>query len=216
MPPRRQRRRAALGAGQRRALLVVHRRPAGQRRSAPRRRDRPDRSDGPARPMPVEAIAGKMLSEHGELTAVVTILHDRREALEKARAVRAAEAGVRRAASGKSRRRPPTSRTQNELLRRQAIELEQASRAEVAVPRQHVARVPDAAQRDARLHVDAAAGRRRADRAAGVKRQLGRDRLERPAPADDHQRDSRHLPHRGGPDAAADLARSTCPSWSPR
>ena len=35
--------------------------------------------------MPVEAIAGKMLSEHGELTAVVTILHDRREALEKAR-----------------------------------------------------------------------------------------------------------------------------------
>ena len=36
-------------------------------------------------PMPVEAIAGKILSEHGELTAVVTILHDRREALEKAR-----------------------------------------------------------------------------------------------------------------------------------
>src|SRR5262249_47475482 len=36
-------------------------------------------------PMPVEAIAGKVLSEHGELTAVVTILHDRREAIEKAR-----------------------------------------------------------------------------------------------------------------------------------
>jgi GAF domain-containing protein len=34
--------------------------------------------------MPVEAIAGKIVSEHGELTAVVTILHDRREALEKA------------------------------------------------------------------------------------------------------------------------------------
>ena len=34
--------------------------------------------------MPVEAIAGKILSEHGELTAVVTILHDRREAIEKA------------------------------------------------------------------------------------------------------------------------------------
>jgi len=33
--------------------------------------------------MPVEAIAGKILSDHGELTAVVTILHDRREALEK-------------------------------------------------------------------------------------------------------------------------------------
>ena len=36
-------------------------------------------------PMPVEAIAGKILSDHGELTAVVTILHDRREALEKTR-----------------------------------------------------------------------------------------------------------------------------------
>ncbi len=33
--------------------------------------------------------------------------------------------------------------------------------AEVAVSREHVARVPDAAQRDPRLHVDAAAGRRR-------------------------------------------------------
>src|SRR5262249_44571693 len=35
--------------------------------------------------MPVEAIAGKILSDHGELTAVVTILHDRREAIEKAK-----------------------------------------------------------------------------------------------------------------------------------
>src|SRR5206468_1747593 len=35
--------------------------------------------------MPVEAIAGKILSNHGELTAVVTILHDRREAIEKAK-----------------------------------------------------------------------------------------------------------------------------------
>ena len=30
-------------------------------------------------------VAGKVLSESGELTAVVTILHDRREALERAR-----------------------------------------------------------------------------------------------------------------------------------
>ena len=49
IPSRRQRRRAALGAGQRRALLVVHRRHAGQRRSAARRRDRPGRSARPAR-----------------------------------------------------------------------------------------------------------------------------------------------------------------------
>jgi signal transduction histidine kinase len=76
--------------------------------------------------MPVEAIAGKILSEHGELTAVVTILHDRREALEKAklyeqlkhasdeleRKIQAATADIAQ---------------QNELLRRQAIELEQAS-----------------------------------------------------------------------------------------
>jgi signal transduction histidine kinase len=76
--------------------------------------------------MPVEAIAGKILSEHGELTAVVTILHDRREAIEKAnlyeqlkqasdeleRKIQAATADIAQ---------------QNELLRRQAIELEQAS-----------------------------------------------------------------------------------------
>jgi signal transduction histidine kinase len=76
--------------------------------------------------MPVEAIAGKILSEHGELTAVVTILHDRREAIEKAllyeqlkqasdeleRKIHAATADIAQ---------------QNELLRRQAIELEQAS-----------------------------------------------------------------------------------------
>ena len=76
--------------------------------------------------MPVEAIAGKILSEHGELNAVVTILHDRREAIERAqlyeqlkqasdelgRKVQAATADIAQ---------------QNELLRRQAIELEQAS-----------------------------------------------------------------------------------------
>jgi signal transduction histidine kinase len=83
-----------------------------------------DPSTGEA--MPVEAIAGKILSEHGELTAVVTILHDRREAIEKAnlyeqlkqasdeleRKIQAATADIAQ---------------QNELLRRQAIELEQAS-----------------------------------------------------------------------------------------
>jgi signal transduction histidine kinase len=77
-------------------------------------------------PLPVEAIAGKMLSEHGELTAVVSILHDRREAMERAllyeqlkqasdeleKKVHAATADIAQ---------------QNELLRRQAFELEQAS-----------------------------------------------------------------------------------------
>ena len=77
--------------------------------------------------IPVEAIAGKVQSESGELTAVVTILHDRREALERARlyeqlklASDELQARVQAATAELA--------TQNELLRRQAIELEQASR----------------------------------------------------------------------------------------
>src|SRR5436853_1437767 len=77
-------------------------------------------------PMPVEAIAGKILSEHGELTAVVTILHDRREAIEKAKLYEQLKQ-----ASDELERRIQAATSdiahQNELLRRQAIELEQAS-----------------------------------------------------------------------------------------
>ena len=78
------------------------------------------------RPLPVEAISGKVMSEHGEVTAVVTILHDRTEALEKARlyeqlerASKELQEKVREATAELVRR--------NELLQRQAIELEQAS-----------------------------------------------------------------------------------------
>src|SRR6185436_7992779 len=78
-------------------------------------------------PIPVEAIAGKVLNETGELTAVVTILHDRREALERARLYEQLKA-----ASDELQARVQAATaelaTQNELLRRQAIELEQASR----------------------------------------------------------------------------------------
>jgi PAS domain S-box-containing protein len=77
-------------------------------------------------PMPVEAIAGKILSEHGELTAVVTILHDRREALEKAKLYEQ----LQHAADELERKIQAATADiaqQNELLRRQAIELEQAS-----------------------------------------------------------------------------------------
>ena len=77
--------------------------------------------------IPVEAIAGKVLTETGELTAVVTILHDRREALERARLYEQLKA-----ASDELQARVQAATaelaTQNELLRRQAIELEQASR----------------------------------------------------------------------------------------
>jgi signal transduction histidine kinase len=76
--------------------------------------------------MPVEAIAGKIVSENGELTAVVTILHDRREALEKARLYEQLKE-----ASDELERKIQAATAdiaqQNELLRRQAIELEQAS-----------------------------------------------------------------------------------------
>jgi PAS domain S-box-containing protein len=76
--------------------------------------------------MPVEAIAGKILSDHGELTAVVTILHDRREAIEKAKLYEQLKQ-----ASDELERKIQTATAdiaqQNELLRRQAIELEQAS-----------------------------------------------------------------------------------------
>ncbi len=76
--------------------------------------------------MPVEAIAGKILSNHGELTAVVTILHDRREALERARLYEQ----LKQASNELERRIQAATgdiAEQNELLRRQAIELEQAS-----------------------------------------------------------------------------------------
>ena len=53
-------------------------------------------------PIPVEAIAGKVLTETGELTAVVTILHDRREALERARLYEQLKRGVRRAADARA------------------------------------------------------------------------------------------------------------------
>ena len=78
-------------------------------------------------PVPVEAVSGQILSEqHGELTAVVTILHDQTEALERERLYEQLKH-----ASGELERkvREATAELvrQNELLRRQAIQLEQAS-----------------------------------------------------------------------------------------
>ena len=46
------------------------------------------------RPLPVEGVAGTILSEQGELMWVVTILHDLTEALEKARLYEQLKAGV--------------------------------------------------------------------------------------------------------------------------
>jgi signal transduction histidine kinase len=77
-------------------------------------------------PVPVEAISGRILGERGELTAVVTVLHDRSEAVEKARLCEELGRATKELAS---RVQDATSELvrQNELLRRQQIELEQAS-----------------------------------------------------------------------------------------
>src|SRR4051812_31070993 len=78
------------------------------------------------RPLPVEALAGTILSEQRELMWVVTILHDLTEAIEKGRlyeqlkqASAQLERNVQEATAELAH--------QNELLRRQHIALEQAS-----------------------------------------------------------------------------------------
>ena len=78
--------------------------------------------------VPVEAISGKVLSKHGEDTAVVTILHDLTEAVEKQRLY---EQIKRHSEELREKVREATAELaeQNELLRRQAFQLEQASAA---------------------------------------------------------------------------------------
>ena len=78
------------------------------------------------RPLPVEAVSGKVLTEFGELTAVVTILHDRTEAAEKARLYAELERASKQLEQ-KVRAATSELAQQNEILRRQALELEQAS-----------------------------------------------------------------------------------------
>src|SRR5262245_10791812 len=78
------------------------------------------------RALPVEALAGTILSEQGELVWVVTILHDLTEAIEKEvlyDRLKQASAELER----KAQEATAELAQQNELLRRQHIELEQAS-----------------------------------------------------------------------------------------
>lgn len=78
------------------------------------------------RTLPVEGVAGTILSEQGELMWVVTILHDLTEAIEKGRLfeqLKQASAGLER----KVQEATAELADQNELLRRQHIALEQAS-----------------------------------------------------------------------------------------
>ena len=78
------------------------------------------------RALPVEGVAGTILSEQGELMWVVTILHDMTEALERNRLY----AELERSKAGlevKVQAATAELAQQNELLRRQHIALEQAS-----------------------------------------------------------------------------------------
>jgi signal transduction histidine kinase len=77
-------------------------------------------------PIPVEAISGNVYGDAAKVSGIVTILHDRTEAIEREllyEQLKAASAQLER------RVQEATSALvhQNELLRRQAIELEQAS-----------------------------------------------------------------------------------------
>ena len=76
--------------------------------------------------VPMEAISGKVMAKHGEDTASVTILHDLTEAVEKAQLY---EQIKRHSEELREKVREATAELaeQNELLRRQAFQLEQAS-----------------------------------------------------------------------------------------
>jgi PAS domain S-box-containing protein len=78
------------------------------------------------RAIPMEAVSGNVYGESAEVSAIVTILHDRTEAIEREQLYEQLKA-----ASAQLERRVQEATSalvrQNELLRRQAIELEQAS-----------------------------------------------------------------------------------------
>jgi signal transduction histidine kinase/PAS domain-containing protein len=80
------------------------------------------------RMVPVEAVAGKMMSDQAELTAVVTVFHDQTEAIEKERLYDELR-GASDQLEAKVQAATAELEQQNELLRNQAIALEQASAA---------------------------------------------------------------------------------------
>jgi signal transduction histidine kinase len=149
----------------------------------------------------VEAISGKIFSEHGEVTAIVTVLHDRTEEIERARLY---EELKKASALLEERVRQATSELvgQNELLRRQRIELEQASAAksQFLANMSHEFRTPlNAILGYTSLLLQGVSG----ELGAQQERNLSRvDSNARHLPGH-HQRHPGHLAHRGREDAAA-------------
>jgi signal transduction histidine kinase len=78
--------------------------------------------------LPMEAVASKVLGDNGELTGIVTLFHDRTEALEKARLLERVK-DVSSQLEARVQMATAELAEQNEKLRRQAIQLEQASAA---------------------------------------------------------------------------------------
>jgi signal transduction histidine kinase len=78
--------------------------------------------------LPMEAVTGKIFSEHGEVVTFVTVLHDRTEEVERAQLY---DELKKASAYLEQRVREATAElvSQNERLRRQQLELEQASAA---------------------------------------------------------------------------------------
>ncbi|RKH38136.1 PAS domain-containing sensor histidine kinase [Corallococcus sicarius] len=79
-------------------------------------------------PLPMEALASKVLGDQGELTGIVTVFHDRTEVLERARLLERVKE-VSSELEARVLSATAELAEQNEKLRRQAIQLEQASAA---------------------------------------------------------------------------------------
>ncbi|RKG81036.1 PAS domain-containing sensor histidine kinase [Corallococcus terminator] len=79
-------------------------------------------------PVPMEAMANKVLGDQGELTGIVTVFHDRTEVLERARLLERVKE-VSSELEARVLSATAELAEQNEKLRRQAIQLEQASAA---------------------------------------------------------------------------------------